>query len=291
MKSIKNQLLLLLITSFLFCHSCSNTGKTPADQKTIDEVTALLTQYSINWANAIIDKDASKVADYFATDFMYQEPTGKRIYRDEFIRSFKENPVTLKSFDLKDVAVKLYGPDLANVTGGGENLWIDSNGNEQVFESRFTNVWKKNSGKWQCIIGHSNPLQYGDVKSDAEIANELLQVWKDYIQVSNTGDIEKLLKFFTNDYVNMPSYNSTQTGPRELVPFMKDFLVNYEPQITAFQQIEAFIHGNMAYTFDKFEMYTTAKGGQKVLGKQRCITVYKKDAEGKWKLFRWMGQD
>ena len=200
-----------------------------------------------------------------------------------------DNP--LKSFMIKDLHVKLFSPELANVTCGSVNTWTDEKGKEQSLEARYTNVWKKNSGKWQVIIGHSNPLQYGGVKSDAEIADELLQVWKDYIQVSNAGDIEKLMTFFTDDYVNMPGYNSTQTGPRELEPFMKDFLVDNKPQITDFQQIEAFVHGNMAYTFDKFEMYTTANGGQKVLGKQRCITVYNKDAEGKWKLYRWLGQD
>lgn len=289
---MKNVTFLIALLCLMILQSCNQSGKPDkVDQKTIDEVTQLLTQYSINWANALKDKDASKVADYFAPDFMYQEPTGERIYRDEFIRSFKENPATLKSFDLKDVEVKLYGPGLANVTGGGSNTWIDADGKDQIYESRFTNVWKKNSGKWQCIIGHGNPLQYEAEKSDAEVANELLQVWKDYIQVSNTGDIDKLLTFFTDDYVNMPAFNSTQTGLKELEPFMKDFLVSFKPQITDYQQIEAFIHSNMAYAFGKFEMYTSPKGGQKVLGKQRCITVYKKDAEGKWKLYRWMGQD
>lgn len=291
MKPIRISVLLLLMICFLACLSCDKSGKKPADQKTIEEVTALLTQYSVNWANAIKDKDPSKITDYFAPDFMYQEATGKRIYRDEFIKSFSDNPNTLKSFDLKDVEVKLYGSNLANVTGGGSNIWVDSDGKEQVSESRFTNVWRKNSGKWQCIIGHGNPLQYGAIKSDAETANELLQVWKDYIEVSNTGDVDKLMTFFTDDYVNMPEYNSTQTGLKELEPFMKDFLLNYKPQITDYQQIEAFVHHNMAYSFGKFDMYTTPKGGQKVLGKQRCITVYKKDSEGKWKLYRWMGQD
>lgn len=289
---MKQFILFITAICLIVCQSCKNSVRSDkVDQKTIDEVTQLLTQYSINWANALKDKDASKVADYFATDFMYQEPTGKRTYRDEFIKSFNENPNTLKSFDLKDVQVKLYGPDLANVTGGGINTWIDTDGKEQIYESRFTNVWKKNSGKWQCIIGHGNPLQYEAVKSDTEIAKELLQVWKDYIQVSNTGDIDKLMTFFTDDYVNMPAYNSTQTGSKELEPFMKDFVLNFKPQITDYQQIEAFVHGNMAYAFGKFDMFTTPKGGQKVLGKQRCITVYKKDAEGKWKLYRWMGQD
>ena len=290
MKSIKSSVLLFLIICFLGCVSCSNSGKTKVDQKTIDEVTELLTQYSINWANAIKDKDSAKVADYFAPDFMYQEPTGKRIYRNEFLKGFYEDPNTLKTFDVKDVEVKLYGPSLANVTGGGRKVWVDSEGKEQVNESRFTNVWRKNSGKWQVIIGHGNPLQY-DTKSDTDTKKELLQVWKDYIDVSNSGDAEKLMNFFTDDYVNMPAYNSTQNTTAELKKFMTDFLKNSKPQILDYQQIETFIHGDMAYEFGKFDMYQNPQGDQQKLIKQRCITVYKKDADGKWKLYRWMGQD
>ena len=37
---------------------------------------------------------------------------------------------------------------------------------EQTFEGRFTNVWRKNSGKWQCIVGHGSPLQYGSLETD-----------------------------------------------------------------------------------------------------------------------------
>jgi ketosteroid isomerase-like protein len=288
---MRNFTLLIALLCLILFQSCSQADSSKkVDQKTIDEVTALLTQYSINWANAIKDKDASKIEDYFAPDFMYQEATGERIYRDEFIKGFYENPETINSFALKDVEVKLYGPDLANVTGGGSRTLIDSNGKEQTIESRFTNVWKKNSGKWQCIIGHGNPLQYGSVKSDSETANELLQVWKDYIEVANSGDVDKLMTFFADDYVNMPSFNSTQTGLKELKPFMNELLVNNKPQITGYQQIEAFVHGNMAYTFGTVDMYNYPKGGQKTLFQQRCITVYKKDAEGKWKLYRWMGQ-
>lgn len=273
------------------CLSCSNSGKTTVDQKTIDEVTALLTQYTNNWAEAIKNKDASKITDYFAPDLVFQEATGLRVTKEELIKEINESPNTIKSFVVKDLQVKLFGPDLANVTGGGSNVVLDSNGKEQIFEARYTNVWKKNSGKWQVIIGHGNPLQTGSVKPDAEVAAELEQVWRDYIEVTNSDDIEKLMTFFTDDYVNMPSYNSTQNGKEETREFMKAFLENSKPKINWYRQSEAFVHGDMAYTFGTFEMVSNPGGvaGKPVL--QRCITVYKKDGESKWKLYRWMGQD
>lgn len=289
MKSFSYLAILLCLAMTQSCSQSGGSGK--VDQKTIDEVTALLTQYSINWANAIKDKDASKVEDYFASDFMYQGGTGERIYRDEFIKGFYDNPNTLKSFEVNDVEVKLYGPDLANVTGGGRNIWIDSEGKEQVSESRFTNVWQKKSGKWQCLIGHGNALEYGPVKPDSEIAADLEQVWKDYVNVSNSGDIDKLMTFFTDDYINMPAFNSTQNGKEETRKFMESFIENSKPTINWYKQSEAFVHENMAYAFGTFEMVfnTGEAAGKPVL--QRCITVYKKAADGKWILHRWMGQD
>jgi ketosteroid isomerase-like protein len=286
------QFILLITTICLFiCQSCNNPGNSDkVDQKTIDEVTELLTQYSINWANALKDKDASKITDYFAPDFMYQEPTGERIYRDEYIRGIYENPNTLKSFDLKDVEVKLYGSDLANVTGGGSNIWIDSNGNEQTSESRFTNVWKKNSGKWQCIIGHGNPLQYGVVKSDAETANELLQVWKDYTEAGKNKDIDKVMSYHTQDYINYPSYGSTQNGFEETRAFLKDLLETNSFGETKIQQVEVLVHGDIAFEVALMEQNFTPLGKNPVKSYQRCLSVFKKQDDGNWKFYRWMGQ-
>ncbi len=202
---MKKGILFLSLPLIIGCFLCSNSGSQDVDQKTTDEVSALLIQNSLDWCNAIKNKDASKVEDYFAPDFMYQDATGKRIYRDEFIKNIYDNPVSVIAFDMKDVEVKMYGPELANVTGEGSNTFIDSDGNEKTIESRFTNVCRKNAGKWQCIIGHGSPLEYGPVKPDSEVASDLEQVWKDYILVSNSGDIEKLMAFFTDDYINMPS--------------------------------------------------------------------------------------
>jgi len=289
---MKSFTLLFLLVCIIVLQSCSQSGNSDkVDQKTINKVTELLTRYSINWANAIKEKDASEILDYFAPDFMYQAGTGERIFRDEFIKGINENLNTFKTYDLKDVEVTLYGPALANVTGGETDVVLDSNGKEQTYESRFTNVWRNKSGKWQCIIGHGNPLQNGEAKPDTKVKNELLQVWKDFIQATNSGDIDKLMTFFTDDYVNMPSFNSTQSNPEELKKFMKGFLEASKPNIINYQQIETYIHSDIAYEFGNLDMYNNPNGGQKMLIKQRCITVYKKNPEGKWKLYRWMGQD
>lgn len=276
----------LLVSAILMlgCFSCNNSGNTTnVDQKTIDEVTDLLTEYSINWANALKDKDASKILDYFAPDFMYQEATGKRIYRDEFIRSFKENPATLKSFDLKDVEVKLYGPNLANVTGGGSNTWVDSDGKEQIEESRFTNVWKKNSGKWQCIIGHGNPLQYASPETDLVKIKAIPAMAQEAI---NSNNFEAWLDLM-DEYAQVMFFdNKTLNGKEEMRRELKKYWVDVESDY-ALNHTETNLIGNFAYGIgDVTGQEKNLKTGQVMKINSREMVIFRKQTNGEWKVFR-----
>ena len=283
MKSIKSSVLLFLIICFLGCVSCSNSGKTKVDQKTIDEVTALLTQYSINWANAIKDKDSAKVADYFAPDFMYQEPTGKRIYRNEFLKGFYEDPNTLKTFDVKDVEVKLYGPSLANVTGGGRKVWVDSEGKEQVNESRFTNVWRKNSGKWQVIIGHGNPLQYGSPETDLAKIKAIPAMAAEAI---NSNNFEAWLDLMDENAQVMFIDNKTLNGKEEMRRELKKYWVDVESDYTLNHAETRFL-GDYAYGIgDVTGQEKNLKTGQVTKINSREMVIFRKQSNGEWKVFR-----
>jgi ketosteroid isomerase-like protein len=157
-----------------------------------------------------------------------------------------------------------------------------------------TYLFEKKDGNWLITNGHESTNEElsnnGRLDLDSKEAKELDQVWQDYIAASNSGDIEKLMTFVADDYINMPSYNSTQKGKEELKQFMKPFLEGSKPHVNWYRQSEIFVHGKMAYAFGTFEMVNTATGlsGKPIL--QRCITVFKKDNEGKWKFYRWMGQ-
>jgi uncharacterized protein (TIGR02246 family) len=132
--------------------------------------------------------------------------------------------------------------------------------------------------------------QTGTLKTDSEVIRELHQLWQDYIDVSNSGDLDKLMTFFTYDYVNMPSASSTQTGPDELRTFMSSFMTDSKPHIIHYLPIEDFVHDDMAYEFGKFDMYIMSEGSDSTMVSQRSITVFKKNPDGKWKFHRWMGQ-
>jgi len=125
---------------------------------------------------------------------------------------------------------------------------------------------------------------------DPKAAEELRLLWDEYIKVSNKGDFDQLITFFTDDYVNMPFYGSTQTGREETIGFLKDFTEKENPSIFNYERTELFVHNTMAYEFGILEMSKIPSCGDQVIFKQRCLTVFKKDTDGKWKFHRWMSQ-
>jgi len=279
---MRNITFLITLFCLVLLQSCSSNK---VDQKTIDEVTELLTQYSINWANAIIDKDASKVEDYFAPDFMYQEGTGERIYREEFIKGFYENPNTLRSFEVNDVEVKLLGPDLANVTGGGSNVWIDADGNEQSTESRFTNVWEKKSGKWQCIIGHGNTLQYGSPETDLSKIKTIPVMAAEAI---NSNNFQAWLELFDEDAQVMFWNSETTTGKGNIKLDREKFWGNLESDYSI-EHTETKLFGDFAYGIGTVKgQEKNLKSGQVAKVNSREMVIFKKQINGEWKVFRLM---
>ncbi len=264
--------------------SCNQSGNSArVDQKTIDEVTELLTQYSVDWANAIKDKDASKVEDYFAPDFMYQEATGERIYRDEFIKGFYENPNTIKSFDIIDVEVTLYGSNLANVTGGARNLWVDSHGSEHAYESRFTNVWKKNSGKWQCIIGHGNPLQYGSSETDL---SKIKAIPVKAAEAITSNNFQAWLDLLDEDAQLMFIDDKTLYGKEEVTQELRKYWIDVESDYSI-NHTETKLLGDFAYGIGTVQgQDKNLKTGQVEKINAREMVIFKKQDNGEWKIFR-----
>ena len=285
MKSTKNQLLILLMICFLSCHSCSDSDKTPIDQKTIDEVTALLTQYSNDWVEAIKNKDASKVSDYFSPDLDFHLPTGALIDKEVLVKDINENPVTLKSFILKDLKVNMFGTDIANVTSGGVRIWMDAYGNEQTLEERYTNVWKKNSGKWQCIIGHANVLQYGTPETDLAKVKAIPAMAEEAI---NSNNFEAWLDLFDENAQVMFIDSKTLNGREEMARELKKFWVNIESDYTL-NHAETRLIGDFAFGIgDITGQEKNLKTGKITKINSREMVIFKKQSNGDWKVFRIM---
>ena len=126
--------------------------------------------------------------------------------------------------------------------------------------------------------------------NDAEVAEEISQVWADYIEYANNGNLDGALSMMTDDYVNMQASNSTQYGVEETKEFLVEWLENNTSEIVDYSQIELFVHDDMAYEFCFLEQKITPEGQESVNVKSRCLSVFKKQEDGSWKFHRWMVQ-
>lgn len=267
---------LVILLSLQACNQFENS-------QDLDEVTKLLTQYSTEWAEAIKNKDGASVDRLFSPDMIYQNADGSIQTKEELIRGMNEFIYETISFSIEDLKVKLVGKDIAIVTGGGGQVWIDQDGEEQDFKSRFTNIWKKQSGKWQCIAGHGNPIVYGDNESDLE---KIKAIPAKATEAINSGNFEAWLDLFDDNVQVMFIGRKTLNGKDEIIAEMGKFWEDPESDYSI-EHYETRLLGDYAYGIGTVEgTEKNPNTGKIEIVNSREFVVFKKQSDGEWKTFR-----
>jgi len=130
------------------------------------------------------------------------------------------------------------------------------------------------------LISLTSCMQQDVVKNpedEAKVAEELMIIWEGLYEGMNNKDIDKVMSYFTNDYVNYPTYGSTQVGHEETKLMLNDFIQNRPYHEIDLEQIEVKVLGNYAYEVSQDE-------------NQRGFTIFQKQDDGSWKFYRWNGQ-
>jgi hypothetical protein len=96
MKKLSITLINSCVIGMRSCHLIKGT----IDQKTVNEVSGILKQYSTEWSEAIKNGDASNIVDYFGPDFIYQSATGILQTKDELLNDINQNtnPIPWKMY-------------------------------------------------------------------------------------------------------------------------------------------------------------------------------------------------
>lgn len=110
-----------------------------------------------------------------------------------------------------------------------------------------------------------------------EVAEQIIQIWDDFNEAMLSKDLDKVMSLFTQDFINYPFYGSTQNGFEETKTFIEGFMNNYPEGGFEFKQVEVKV-------FDDIAFEVTSMQGQ------RGFSIFKKQADGSWKLYRWIGQ-
>jgi ketosteroid isomerase-like protein len=108
-------------------------------------------------AKAILERDEAGVDLYFAPNSITNNPRGGLTLGNEGVKAlFKTGVINYASFERVIEHVEIHGKTA--IVMGNETLTTagkDGKPGEPV-KRRFTNVWTKNSGRWQIIARHAS---------------------------------------------------------------------------------------------------------------------------------------
>jgi ketosteroid isomerase-like protein len=161
---MKRSLLILVVIAFVLgAWSCSEPAKTePAKAAAVsapptapsEDVEAVITKLEHEWTDAIVKKDASVLERLLAEDFNGTSPTAHTFPKSAAIDELKSGKYAVKSMDLDEVSVNVYGDTAVSFTSQEEKSSYD--GKDISGHYHFTDVWVKKNGQWQVVASHGS---------------------------------------------------------------------------------------------------------------------------------------
>ena len=102
-----------------------------------------------DWGNAWVKGDAKFLDQLYATEYWATGDDGKTFNKTEGLKEDLSAAYTDKSFSLSELKAHVYG-QTGVVTGRNQNKYKkDGKAGENDF--RFTDVFVKRDGRWQCV--------------------------------------------------------------------------------------------------------------------------------------------
>lgn len=109
-----------------------------------------------NWATAQVNHDWAFLERTMADDYVQWNPEGVSQTKAELLAWFKSGDYVVVSAVNEDAKARIYG-DAAVVTG----CWTSKEmlkGKDTGGQFRYTDVFIKRAGRWQCVATHSSRI-------------------------------------------------------------------------------------------------------------------------------------
>ena len=103
------------------------------------------------WEAAVPKHDFATVEGFVAADFTGISSKGKFVNRSQMLSEYKGDKDTYKSAKNEKLNVKMYGADVAVVTGRAREIGTGKDGKAFDRTFLFTDTWMMRGGKWQCV--------------------------------------------------------------------------------------------------------------------------------------------
>jgi hypothetical protein len=111
------------------------------------------------WEASVPTHNYSMVEGYVSADFMGVSSKGKFVNRSQMLSEYKGDKDTYKSAKNEKLNVKMYGKDVAIVTGRAHEVGTGKDGKAFDRTFLFTDTWMMRGGKWQCVASQSAKIK------------------------------------------------------------------------------------------------------------------------------------
>jgi len=93
-----------------------------------------------------------------ADDFIGTSSSGKTGDKATLLAEAKRDTSTYTSAISSDMSVRMFGPNVAVVTGIAKESGKTKAGKTFTHTYRFTDTWVERNGEWQCVAAHAMAL-------------------------------------------------------------------------------------------------------------------------------------
>jgi ketosteroid isomerase-like protein len=112
------------------------------------------------WDQAEQNKDATALAGLLSDHLVYVDYDGSLSNKEQFLASIKSGDVSSEQIKNEGVTVRLYSNNNVAVSTGIYRDRGVEKGKPFQRRGRFTNVWIKQGGAWQCIASQSTLIAH-----------------------------------------------------------------------------------------------------------------------------------
>jgi ketosteroid isomerase-like protein len=147
---MKRTFAFILLASLLVI-ACKSKGK--SKEVEIDRLLRL----NKNYDSAVIRKDKVALARLYADDYVYTNPEGRVLNKEQQINTLTTSEMNWQSGSSNDVKIALYGP-MAVMTGS-YTAQGNYRGNSLTVNERYTVVWQKKDTSWQIVAEQGSSIK------------------------------------------------------------------------------------------------------------------------------------
>jgi ketosteroid isomerase-like protein len=111
-----------------------------------------------DWNAAIMKHDVESLEALYAAEYHATDATGRTYNKTEGIQADVSPSTMVRSALLTDLKVHIYGE--TGVVTGINSIRATSDGKDVGGEYRFTDVFVKRDGRWQCVATQGTKIEW-----------------------------------------------------------------------------------------------------------------------------------